>query len=382
MKNIIISTLLIVLINITISDPDLTTYYKTFVENNGYQLEDHLVKTEDGYILNIWHIAPKNPSSKVVFLQHGLADTAWCFFQLGSNSLPFLLLKEGYDLWFGNNRGTIFSLKHESKDPYDEKSSFFDYTMDDYVKYDLPTSISYVKSQTGVEKVSYIGHSQGTTTFFMLYMHNPQFVESSIDHSISLATVPNLAYANVPVIKLLDIFYTLLKKINAGQGIGILGLKDATRLKISKFCLQFSSFCQSLFESGTTLKPSGIVDYTQLYNYLYYYPGGTNNKNLLQWDQIKALKQLVYYNPNYDQEKTATPYNTDVFKQWKVKTLVTRTDNDPVSAYQDLTDLKNSINNDSILTVLDIPNYGHIDVLAGQSAIKDIYDKIIEFLKE
>lgn len=83
MKNILLSLLIISLIEITISRIDLSIYYKLFMQNNGYKLEEHKVITEDGYILSLWHLVPKSSTTKVIYFQHGLSDTAWCFFQLG-----------------------------------------------------------------------------------------------------------------------------------------------------------------------------------------------------------------------------------------------------------------------------------------------------------
>ena len=136
MKTSLISLLILQLLTFNLAT-DLDTYYKSFMEYNGYKLEENSVITDDGYILSVWHLKPKVPNDKVVFFQHGLADTAWCFFQLGSKSLPFLLLKEGYDVWLGNIRGNIFSNKHVSKDPTNAKSGYSDYSIDEFVQFDL-----------------------------------------------------------------------------------------------------------------------------------------------------------------------------------------------------------------------------------------------------
>ena len=110
---------IISLINFSINDVDLSIYYKEYIQSQGYKLEVHDVTTNDGYILSLWHLVPKKTTTKVAYFQHGLADTAWCFFQLGSKSLPFLLMEEGFDVWLGNSRGNVFSLKHKSKKPSD-----------------------------------------------------------------------------------------------------------------------------------------------------------------------------------------------------------------------------------------------------------------------
>ena len=177
MKVLLLSILVLNFMNFTLSKVDLSTYYKTFIKNNGYNLEEHNIKTEDGYILSIWHLTPKTTTTKVAYFQHGLVDTAWCFFQMDKKSLPFLLLERGFDVWLGNSRGNIFSNKKKM-----QNKKYYEFTMDDKVKYDLPATIKYIQSKTNGKKITYIGHSQGTTIFLMLYMLNPSLIESTCDH--------------------------------------------------------------------------------------------------------------------------------------------------------------------------------------------------------
>ncbi|MBQ4189076.1 MAG: alpha/beta fold hydrolase [Bacteroidales bacterium] len=314
----------------------------------------------------------------MAYFQHGLSDTAWCFFLLGSKSLPFLLMKEGFDVWLGNNRGNIFSLKHKTKDPTDSNSGFFDYSIDEYVKYDLPATINYIKSKTGGKKMSYIAHSQGSTIFFMLYMENPTLMESSFDHFTSIGTVPNIAHSVFSPIKLLDIIYKIFDLLKFGKGI--LTLSHNQRLAVSNLCKTLPGVCETFFESGASIKPTGKVDYSKIYNFLYYYPGGTSKKNLLHWSQIHQQKQLVYYNPNYDKEKTAKPYNINNLKKWKIKALVARTDMDTFSSYEDVSELYKTVENKSYMKLLDLKNYNHLDVLSADSAYNDVFLPIVKFL--
>ena len=81
MKVLLIAILLFNFINITISEIDISTYYKTYIKRNGYNLEEHVVKTEDGYLLSIWHLTPKTKTTKVAYFKNGLVDTVWCFFK-------------------------------------------------------------------------------------------------------------------------------------------------------------------------------------------------------------------------------------------------------------------------------------------------------------
>jgi len=291
-------------------------------------------------------------------------------------------MKEGFDVWLGNSRGNIFSLKHTSKDPYDKNSGFFDFCMDDKVKYDLPATIRYIKAKTGVKTMSYIGHSQGSTIFIMLYMHNPSLVESSFDHFSAVGTVPNIAHATASPLKIIDFLYKFLEHLNIGKGIGILNLEHDTRLKIANFCKTFPNVCKYFLDKGSAIKPTEKINYNNYYNFLYYYPGGSSNKNLLHWSQIHSQKKLVYFNPNYDEEKTATPYNTKNLRKWKVKSLIARTDMDSLSSYEDVTEFKDLVNNDSILKILDIKKYGHRDVLMADCALNEVFKPIVKFLKE
>lgn len=91
-----------------------------FVYENGFIFESHPVITKDKYILNVFRIRHENmkPDAKVVFMQHGITDTADCWIMHRSELAPaFQLARKGYDIWLGNQRGTKYSMGHESLDP-------------------------------------------------------------------------------------------------------------------------------------------------------------------------------------------------------------------------------------------------------------------------
>jgi len=120
----------------TINKEDLAFYYKDYIKSQGYKLEEHEVITEDGYKLTLWHIILNKSidKNKVVYIQPGFLCSSWVFFQLGKNSLPFLLNDEGYDVWIGNNRGTLFSLEHIYKDSKKLNGDYWDFSLDDLVQ--------------------------------------------------------------------------------------------------------------------------------------------------------------------------------------------------------------------------------------------------------
>ena len=123
------------------------------------------------------------------------------------------------------------------------------------------------------------------------------------------------------------------------------------------------------------------MDYKNIYNLLYYFPGGVSKINLLHWSQIHKMKKLVYYNHQFHKEKEAKEYNINNLKKWKIKSLIARTDDDSFSSYQDVTDFYNIVENKSTIKILDLINYSHLDCLAAKSAVNEIYKPILNFLK-
>ena len=382
----IISLLLILIqligISISIQKEELEYYYKDYIKMLGYKLEEHEVITEDGYKLFLWHIIKSNSyeKTKVAYIQPGFVCTAWVFFQLEKNSLPILLIEQGYDVWIGNNRGTIFSMGHISKDSQNLVGDYWDYSMDENVFYDLPASINYVKKITKTEKINYIGHSQGTTLFYMLYMHDPSYIESSINKFVSLGSVPNIAYAEFFPIQILDKIYGLLEMSQPLTKALI--FDEGKRKMLSDICQKFPIICKNVFETSSSLEPTNRVQYETIFPFLYYYPAGTNSNTMLHWSQIHQEKKLVYFNPDYPTTKEAKPYDSNVIKNWKIKSFIQRSDCDTFSSYDDVTEFYEAVEDKSLILLVDTPNYGHTDDLAASSAIEDVYKPLINFLEE
>ena len=106
------------------------------------------------YILTAWRIPGKISESMKeiskkppVILQHGLLDNSatWSI-NYFNNTLPYLLLEEGYDVWLTNNRGNFNSYEHTNPFNYsvfDMKSKYWNFSFDQMAKYDLPANIDY-----------------------------------------------------------------------------------------------------------------------------------------------------------------------------------------------------------------------------------------------
>ena len=169
----------------------------------GLDIEEFEVQTEDGFILQLWHVfdprdqKPARPglrqakSASVfrddfvddgrkkgasgrqfedgqkkypVLLMHGLLHSAGAFCCNDDDSLAFFLAKSGYDVWLGNNR-CGFKPKHvllKYGDPM-----MWAWNIRQMGVMDLTAFISRVLEETGFPKLGLVCHSQGTTQTFV-----------------------------------------------------------------------------------------------------------------------------------------------------------------------------------------------------------------------
>lgn len=54
--------------------------------------ENHTVTTDDGYILKMFRIPPKNESKGVIVIQHGLSTDSTCYVGQGNSSPGKLIM--------------------------------------------------------------------------------------------------------------------------------------------------------------------------------------------------------------------------------------------------------------------------------------------------
>lgn len=105
---------------------------------------------------------------------HGLFGSASNFLILGkSKALGFLLFDNNYDVWLGNNRGTVYSQKHKEFDI--NSTHFWNFSFHEIGIYDLPAFIDYILKVTNKSSLFYVGHSQGTTDFLVLLSSNTNY---------------------------------------------------------------------------------------------------------------------------------------------------------------------------------------------------------------
>ena len=71
-------------------------------------------------------------------------------------------------------------------------------SFDEFAKYDLPACIEFALRCSQKQKLSYIGHSQGTTIVFAAFSTNQTLAEK-IELFVALAPVANVTYMESPI---------------------------------------------------------------------------------------------------------------------------------------------------------------------------------------
>ena len=92
-------------------------------------------------------------------MQHGSSMDGLSWFATSNESLPSKLIKAGFDVWLGNDRGTKNSQRHTSLNPITDAAEFFDYSWAELGVYDAPANLNFVKTHSGGKPVTFIGYA-------------------------------------------------------------------------------------------------------------------------------------------------------------------------------------------------------------------------------
>lgn len=85
--------------------------------------------------------------------------------------------------------------------------------------YDLPAMFDKVTDVTGVEKLSYIGHSQGTTQMFYALAETQEYIASKVNVFVAFAPITKIANTDSEALKWAAMFYNELDDAASVLGI-------------------------------------------------------------------------------------------------------------------------------------------------------------------
>ncbi|GMI76832.1 Myzus persicae-induced lipase 1 [Hibiscus trionum] len=355
------------------------------VTTHGYKCEEHELKTDDGYILNMQRI----PEGRVgghkkqpVLIQHGIfADAITWLLNSPEQNLPMILADNGFDVWISNTRGTRFSQKHISLNPV--QPEFWDWSWDELVAYDLPAFFGYVFNQTG-QKIHYIGHSLGTLMAMASFSEGHQ--ADMLQSAALLSPIAYLSHMKTALV-------VLAAKAFVGEIATMFGLAEFNPKgpEVSAFlkdlCDNPGVNCYDLVSaiSGKNCcLNASTIDFA-----LQNEPQPTATKNLVHLAQIVrdgAIKKYDYGNPDdnmkhYGEAKPPV-YNISNI-DLELRLFISYGGLDALSDVEDvglLLDLL-KLHDVNKLSIQYLKDYAHLDFVMGVNAKDLVYNQVVKFFK-
>lgn len=345
-----------------------------------YPLEEHTVRTQDGYFINVHRITNCEFGEKkpAVLLMHGISESSDSWLLMGpKKALGYVLADKGYDVWMGNCRGNKHARRHTTLN--DSMIKFWNFTWEEIAMFDLSAMIDYILKVTGHNSLNYVAHSQGTTIGYVLCSMRPEY-NNKIKIMFSLAPVAWMAHIQSPILKMFspahDIpgFITTLAELNTYE-IGIDFLKKIT----SFMCFIFPERCGKILflMSGYETK----VDSTFLSVILGHWPAGASMMQFIHYGQLVASQKfrrfdfgdegnMITYGqsapPDYDLSKVTVPV------------VLFYSPKDWLSDPHDVLTLKRRLPNVNKLYFLE--DFTHIDYIYASDAANFVYSKIIKLI--
>ncbi|KPI97392.1 Lipase 3 [Papilio xuthus] len=356
-----------------------------------YPMEVHEVTTSDGYILQMHRIPHgrdqnqvPDPKRPIVFLMHGLlcSSADWVMSGPGS-AFGYLLAEEGYDVWMGNARGNYYSRKHISVNPDD--IDFWQFSWDEIGDIDLPTMIDYILDHTEREKIYYVGHSQGTTVFFVMCSLHPEY-NYKIKAMHAFSPIAFMAHNESPLLKAMASFDNSMKILSALIGVG--------EVMSNNLFLKWAgeSFCKD--QAITQAICSNILFYiggwsdeqlntTMMPVYFGHTPAGSSVRQFIHYEQGFFTKDFRRY--NHGPLKNIVLYGTRLPPKYDLSNILVPvflyySNIDPLAAVPDVNRLYKELGSKSKMMIL-LPSFNHFDYVWGINANTLLYDVVIRLMR-
>ncbi|CAO2585255.1 Lysosomal acid lipase/cholesteryl ester hydrolase [Lemmus lemmus] len=368
-------------------DPETKMNVTEIITYWGYKSEEHVVQTEDGYILSLHRIphGRNNHSDEgprpVVYLQHGLlADSSNWITNIDKNSLGFILADAGFDVWMGNSRGNTWSRKHKTLSV--SQDEFWAFSFDQMAKYDLPASINYILNKTGQEQVYYLGHSQGTTIGFIAFSQIPELAKK-IKLFFALAPVVFVNFAKGPLVKVGQFPDILLEDLFGHQQflpenaiMKWLSTHICTHVILKELCTNVFFLICGFNEKNINVSRVDV--------YTTHSPAGTSVQNVIHWGQLVKYRKFQAFDWG-SSDKNYFHYNQSYPPVYDMKDMTV-----PIALWSGGHDwLADTMDINILLTQLPnlvyhkhIPEWEHLDFLWGLDAPWRMYNEIVSLLRK
>ncbi|XP_066944137.1 lipase lipl-1-like [Macrobrachium rosenbergii] len=399
------------------------------IRARGYPAEVHHVATEDGYILELHRIpfsphrslgGNPNPISlsqnnvkrslqlqlpnataglqdrsslignnleqkepKVVFIQHCVLCSSADFVMNDPNqALAFILSDAGYDVWLGNIRGNIYSRRHRTITAKNPK--FWEFSWDTCARYDIPAMLQYVRTNTGANQVSYIGHSMGTTMFFAMMNIHPH-INSWVRVMAAMAPVAYMHNKHAPIGILSPVINGIDRTLTQRGKLEFLTPTKSSSTLFSGLCsevLLIRSICK-FFLDALAGPSARNVDPNYLPVIVAHTPAGTSFRTVTHLLQLVRDRrfQAFDYGPtdNFKVYGTARPPRLDLAAV-TVPVGAFWSDNDWVADPRDVQLTVRELGNVVVNHRVQHNSFNHLDFLWAENAAALVYRHILDLL--
>ncbi|GJQ87639.1 hypothetical protein Trydic_g17464 [Trypoxylus dichotomus] len=384
---------LLVAVALAQQHPDVGLNTIQMIQRQGYPVEQHVnVQTSDGYLLDLHRIPygrgnGGQTNKPVAFLMHGILSSSADWVNMGpTKSIAYQLADAGYDVWMGNARGNTWSRKHIIYNPNSD-SEFWDFSWHEIGSIDLPTMIDYVLRVTGQQQVFYIGHSQGTTSFFVMTSERPEY-NNKIRLMVALAPIAYMSNMTNPFFQLLSLFHGTVEWVLGFLGVDEFMPSNDLFSLIGQIACNDESFVQGICASVffliggwnsaqlnqtvipviTSNTPAGSST-----KQLIHYAQGIDSGHFRQYDHGLIMNLIIYGSfspPDYNIQNIRAPialfYST----------------NDWLAAVVDVHQFADQLPNLSLQYLVPDARFNHLDYLFAIDVRELCYNRVLELMKQ
>uniref|UniRef100_A0A182P4Y6 Lipase n=1 Tax=Anopheles epiroticus TaxID=199890 RepID=A0A182P4Y6_9DIPT len=373
--------------DVTFAEEDANLSSPEIIHKYGYNSEVHNIETQDGYLIELHRIRASPvfgaaDSNKLpVLLMHGLMGSSADWILIGpEESLPYLLSDRGHDVWLGNTRGNRYGRNHTHLPP--EEREFWDFTFHEIGLYDLPAMVDHVLVQTGQSQLHYIGHSQGTTMFFVLNSLRPEYNRKfRLMHALAPAVF--LSHLQNPLLRFLAQHETSI--MHFIHTFGIFEVKpfpeDLNRLA-KTLCPDFYSRALCLdamhIMTGNKYQHMAQLGFPMLLRHV---PAGCSLKQVAHFGQAVTSGHFRPYDYGTEENRrryagSDVPPDYDLTKV-TVPVVIFYGLGDQLTHPADVRELAGKLPNLVALNQLPNVTFNHLDFLLAGDAKDALYDSII-----
>ncbi|EFN60340.1 Lipase 3 [Camponotus floridanus] len=351
------------------------------IREAGHPVETHVITTEDGYLLTL-HRIPGGNDSLPVPLQHGFLSSSADWVILGRGKALGMISAELLKKPCCSSTGKE-SLPPGIRCNVNRYPSSVVITFHEMGIYDLPAMITFITNKKSQPLHTYIGHSMGAISFFIMASERPE-IARMVQMMIGLSPAVFLNHMKSPI----QYFFPFRRELKIVAQLFFHDeflRSDFLRFFLKIICDQniTGEFCINLIsiingddreQFNNTLMP--VI--------LNHFPSGTSIKTLLHLIQTfesgkfrkydhDRVKNLLIYNsmepPDYNLSNTTVPI------------ALFYANNDLFVSIEDVERLYHPLAN--VVDMYEVPwsKFNHVDFLCAKDAPKLVYDRIFQIIR-